>query len=113
MKIFQNHKCNNHINNFNDDREDILSKDEEPIISENSNAFNENSESKAQTSDYIDSYSDKYIFPSGNKSRDLMVLVGKAIDDWQRIYHLEKMPKKAILRQVVALLKKFEEDIIA
>lgn len=43
-------------------------------------------------------------FPTGDKSADLMILIGKALDEWAKMYHLQGMPTKVVFGQALALM---------
>lgn len=81
----------------------------EPLVDENSNTVYEETSDTTDSDAFTEKPLYKKDFPSGNKSKDLMILIGNAIDEWQKLYHLEKMPKKIVLRQVMAILKQVEE----
>lgn len=42
--------------------------------------------------------------PTGDKARDLMILVGKAIDYWAKMYGLEDLPKHIIFKQALGIM---------
>lgn len=42
--------------------------------------------------------------PTGDKARDLMILVGKAIDCWAKMYDLEDLPKHIIFKQALGIM---------
>ena len=41
---------------------------------------------------------------SGDMTQDLMQLIGSAIEEWSKIYHLENLPKEIIFQQALAAL---------
>ena len=50
-------------------------------------------------------------FPTGDKSADLMILIGKAINQWAEIYHLQGMPTKVVFGQVLALMTAWYKNL--
>lgn len=50
-------------------------------------------------------------FPTGNKSADLIILIGKALDEWARMYHLQGMPAKVVFGQALALMTAWYKDL--
>lgn len=50
-------------------------------------------------------------FPTGDKSADLMILIGKAIAEWARMYHMQGMPKKVVFGQALALMTAWHKDL--
>lgn len=50
-------------------------------------------------------------FPTGNKSADLMILIGKALDEWAKMYHLQEMPTKVVFGQALALMTAWYKDL--
>lgn len=44
-----------------------------------------------------------------NISQDLMSLVGKAIDEWARLYHMENLPQKIVFQQALTILNAMDE----
>ena len=50
-------------------------------------------------------------FPTGDKSADLMILIGKALDEWAKMYHLQGMPKKVVFGQALALMTAWYKDL--
>lgn len=50
-------------------------------------------------------------FPTGDKSADLMILIGKAISEWERMYHMQGMPKKVVFGQALALMTAWYKDL--
>lgn len=49
--------------------------------------------------------------PTGDKSADLMILIGKAISEWERMYHMQGMPKKVVFGQALALMTAWYKDL--
>ena len=43
-----------------------------------------------------------------NKTARLMQLIGSAIDEWAREYHMENLPKKIIFEQAFDAMRVFE-----
>lgn len=43
-----------------------------------------------------------------NMVRDLMVLVGKAIDEWALTYGMENLPKSIVFKQAVGILNSLD-----
>ena len=41
---------------------------------------------------------------TGDKARDLMILVGKAIDYWAKMYSLEDLPKHILFKQALGIM---------
>lgn len=50
-------------------------------------------------------------FPTGDKSADLMILIGKALNEWTEMYHLQGMPSKVIFGQALALMTAWYKDL--
>lgn len=50
-------------------------------------------------------------FPTGDKSADLMILIGKAISEWERMYHMQGMPKKVVFGQALVLMTAWYKDL--
>lgn len=50
-------------------------------------------------------------FPTGNKSADLMILIGKALDEWAKMYHLQGMPTKVVFGQALALMTAWYKNL--
>lgn len=50
-------------------------------------------------------------FPTGDKSADLMILIGKAIDAWAQMYHLQGMPTKVVFGQALALMTAWYKNL--
>ena len=44
-----------------------------------------------------------------NISQDLMSLVGKAIDEWAKLYHMENLPQKIVFQQALTILNAIDE----
>lgn len=44
-----------------------------------------------------------------NISQDLMSLVGKAIDEWAKLYHMENLPRKIVFQQALTILNAMDE----
>lgn len=42
--------------------------------------------------------------PSGDKGKDLLILVIQAVDEWAKIYHLDNMPRYMLFDQALTLL---------
>ena len=42
---------------------------------------------------------------TGNKAQDLMVLVGKAIDEWAAMYGMSDLPKHIIFKQALGIME--------
>ena len=47
--------------------------------------------------------------PDDAMSRDLMVLIGRAIETWAQKYNLENMPKDIVFSQAMVIMKRAEE----
>lgn len=77
------------------------------IIEENTSSF----EVHQEDHEIIDIDMNNKQFPTGNKSADLIILVGKAIDAWAKEYNLTKMPKKVVLGQALALLNAWYKEL--
>lgn len=43
-------------------------------------------------------------FETSHKAKDLMILVGKAIDEWARIYDMQDLPNEFIFEQALAIM---------
>ena len=50
-------------------------------------------------------------FPTGDKSADLMILIGKALDEWAQMYHLQGMPTKVVFGQALALMTAWYKNL--
>ena len=40
-----------------------------------------------------------------------MILIGKALDEWAKMYHLQGMPKKVVFGQALALMTAWYKDL--
>lgn len=40
----------------------------------------------------------------GDVSADLMRLIGKALDEWAEMYHMQNLPKRIIFQQALSIL---------
>lgn len=56
-------------------------------------------------------FSRERAFPTGDRNKDLMILIGDAIDRWVELYHLQGIPRKAILSQVIGLMDAWNRDL--
>lgn len=75
-------------------------------VSDQSNRADENTEKEILTGDMSD-----LKFPTGDKSKDLMVLVGKALNEWKKMYNLQGMPTKIVFGQALALMTAWYKDM--
>ena len=50
-------------------------------------------------------------FPTGDKSADLMILIGQAMSEWARMYHMQGMPTKVVFGQALALMTAWYKDL--
>lgn len=41
---------------------------------------------------------------SGDMTQDLMRLIGSAIEEWSKMYHLENLPKQIVFQQALSAL---------
>ncbi len=59
----------------------------------------------------VSAYYQNRVLPTGDRNKDLMILIGDAIDKWVEMYHLQGMPRKAILNQVIGLMDAWNRDM--
>lgn len=86
-------------NNLQYDSSDKMNKKEKPLIekvttSNTSNIPTNDTEINCTQTENL----------SGDMTQDLMQLIGSAIEEWSRIYHLENLPKEIIFQQALAAL---------
>lgn len=81
------------------DSSDETCKKEKPVIEEvvDSNVSN------IPTNDIEINYIQTENF-SGDMTQDLMRLIGSAIEEWAKMYHLENLPKEIVFQQALAAL---------
>lgn len=49
------------------------------------------------------------ISETDDMSKDLMVMVGNAIEQWSRKYHMENVPKKILFKQALTIMNGLEQ----
>lgn len=48
---------------------------------------------------------------SNHKARDLIFLIGKAIDEWAMIYNMQELPKDFIFEQALGIMNSFYRNL--
>lgn len=59
--------------------------------------------------DTYQGYESHIITEKDDMSKDLMVMVGNAIEQWSKKYHMENVPKKIIFKQALTIMNGLEQ----
>lgn len=58
----------------------------------------------------VNTQREKYCFQD-DMAKDLMVLIGKAIDEWAVHYHMENLPKHILFEQALAIMSSISKTM--